>query len=168
MKGGRQMMHVPFLSCRTLKPHGIFVLAAVISVLLIGCQITLISEYDEQIDQSATALQKGMDTLLTELAAQSDSPGPSYFNSFDSFYAELFVDLRSLLIRAQSHPKNSLTEKQIQLMIKNLELFQKSHMETAEANGTIAPEALMIHRDLFNQGWKAIIELEIAKKRGEG
>lgn len=161
-------MHIPFLSCRTLKPHRIVVLVAVISTLLIGCQITLISEYDEQIDRSATELQKSMDRFLTELAVLSDSPGSLNYSSFDNFYSELFVDLRSLLIRAQSHPKNSLTEKQIQLMIKNLELFQKSHIETAEANETIAPEALMIHRDLFNQGWKAIIELEITKKRGEG
>jgi hypothetical protein len=141
---------------------------AVISALLLGCQLTLISEYDEQIDRSATELQKSMDRFLTELALQSESADPTYYSSFDNYYVDLFVELRSLLIRAESHRKNSITEKQIKLMIKNLEELQKSHMDTAEANETIAPEALEIYRNLFNQGWKAIIELEMAKKRGEG
>jgi hypothetical protein len=48
------------------------------------------------------------------------------------------------------------------LMMDNLQQLRLAH----EA-GPLAPPTVQATRDLFNQGWQAIIALEIAKRRGE-
>lgn len=135
------------------------IIAGLVLSVLLACSVKLISNYDEQIDQSATSLQKDMDRFLTRLIAD---PQPSYEKSKD-FYDEYAVELRSLLLRAQSHPKNTQTEQQIQLMMKSLEDLRTMHQA-----GPIDDDVLKTTRDLFNQSWKAIITLEMAKKRGQG
>lgn len=135
------------------------VIAGLVLSVFLACSVKLISNYDEQIDKSATSLQIDMDRFLTKLA---DDPQPSYAKSKD-FYDEYAVELRSLLLRAQSHPKNSQTEQQIGLMMKSLDDLRTMHQA-----GPIDDEVLKTTRDLFNQSWKAIITLEMAKKRGEG
>jgi len=122
-----------------------------------GCTVTLISRYDEQIDKSATALQRKMDGFLTSLEA---TPQPTYQDK-KNFYSDYLVELRSVLVRAQSHPNNTITEHQLELMIQNLEALRQLH----EA-GPVDGQAIATTRDLFNQAWRAIITLELAKKRG--
>jgi hypothetical protein len=134
------------------------VAAGVLLSVLLACSVTLISNYDEQIDKSATSLQRQMDSFLTSL---DSTPQPTYASTKE-FYTDYAVDLRSLLVRAQSHPKNTQTEQQIELMMKSLEDLRQMH----EA-GPIDPEVLKTTRDMFNQSWKAIITLEMAKKRGD-
>lgn len=133
------------------------------SLLLVsaGCTVTLISAYDPEIDASATKLQKGMDTFLTLLDTQAGSPEARY-EQRKAFYPQYLVNLRSVLLRAQSHPKNTLTEKQLTLMINNL-----TQLEFIHQTGPLDPAVISTMRDLFNQGWKAIMTLELAKKRGE-
>jgi hypothetical protein len=119
---------------------------------------TLIAPYDEQIDQSATGLQRRMDTFLTDLSDRGTGPQARY-DANKQFYAEYGVDLRSLLIRAQSWPKNKLTEDQLTLMLANLEQLRLAH-----ADAPLSADAIRTFRDLFNQGWRAILTLELAKK----
>ena len=127
-----------------------------------GCsRITLISSYDEQIDHSATELQRRMDAFLTMLADKEGTPQASY-ESNKSFYSDYAVDLRSLKVRAVSQPKNQITSQQIDLMTASLEELRKAH-----ESGPITADAVPTFRDLFNQAWGAIIALEMAKKRGE-
>jgi len=134
-------------------------LAVVLCIFtLLACSVRLISNYDPQIDQAATTLQKEMDGFLTRL--ESDPP-PSYAKS-KQFYDDYAVDLRSVLIRAQSHPKNTQTEKQLALMMNNLKQLEEVHKA-----GNVSPEVVATMRGLFNQGWLAIIRLEVAKNRGE-
>jgi hypothetical protein len=123
-------------------------------------RVALIASYDEQIDQSATALQKRMDAFLTSLSEKGTGPQAKY-EANKEFYAEYGVDLRSLLIRAQSWPKNKLTEDQLTLMLANLEQLKIAH-----ADAPLSAEAIKTFRDLFNQGWRVILTLELAKKVG--
>ena len=135
---------------------------AVATVPQTACsRVMLISSYDEQIDQSSTTLQKRMDAFLTMLAEKAGTPAAAY-DANKAFYSDYAVDLRSLTIRAESWPKNGLTEKQLALMSANLEELRKAH-----ESGPISAEAVPTFRDLFNQGWRAILALELAKKRGE-
>lgn len=135
---------------------------ALVAVPQVACsRVMLISSYDEQIDQSASVLQKRMDAFLTMLAENAGTPAASYETN-KLFYTDYAVDLRSLTIRAQSWPKNGLTEKQLALMSANLEELRKAH-----ESAPLTAEAVPTFRDLFNEGWRAIIALELAKKRGE-
>ena len=124
-------------------------------------RITVISAYDEQIDHSATELQKRMDAFLTMLADKAGTPDAEY-EANKSFYSDYGVDLRSVKVRALSQPKNKITVQQLDLMSESLESLRKAHQDAP-----IAPEAAATIRELFNQGWGAIITLELAKKRGE-
>ena len=139
-----------------------FALAPAMIIPQAGCsRITLISSYDEQIDHSATELQRRMDAFLTMLADKEGTPQASY-EANKSFYSDYAVDLRSLKVRAVSQPKNQITGQQIDLMTSSLEELRKAHQ-----SGPIAADAVPTFRDLFNQSWGAIIALEMAKKRGE-
>jgi hypothetical protein len=150
---------VPLNTMHTRRPAAArLVLLALVLAGAAGCAITLISPYDEQIDKTATALQLEMDTFLTSLVA---TPQPPYAEK-RQFYTDYEVKLRSVLLRAQSHPKNQLTVQQIDLMMKNLGELQQAH----EA-GPMDPAMVATMRNLFNLGWQAIIKLELAKKRGE-
>lgn len=144
----------------TLVPRRVLALVSLALVLLSapGCAVTLISQYDEQLDRSATALQLEMDGFLTSLEADPQ-PTPA---ASRQFYTDYQVKLRGVLLRAQTHPRNTLTVQQLELMTKNLHELQAAH----EA-GPLDPGAIAVTRNLFNLGWQAIIKLELAKKRGE-
>jgi hypothetical protein len=144
--------------------HTSWIQAVVLSValaLLAGCQITLVSAYDPEIDHAATTLQKKMDGYLTELQANLGTAAAQYEQN-KPFYEEYMVDLRSVMIRAESHPDNTLTVKQLKLMMDNLDQLRTLHQA-----GPLSTEVIDTTRDLFNQGWRAIITLELAKRRGE-
>jgi hypothetical protein len=100
-------------------------------------------------------------SFLTKLETVAETPEAQYAQH-NQFYDDYLVELRSVLVRAQSHPKNSITEKQINLMIDNLKQLRTLH----EA-GSLDASTLSSTRDLFNQAWRATITLELTKKRGE-
>ncbi|HEY8256395.1 MAG TPA: hypothetical protein VIG08_01945 [Gemmatimonadales bacterium] len=147
---------------RVARLWAMLVLAPALIIPQAGCtRITLISSYDEQIDHSATDLQRRMDAFLTMLADKEGAPQASY-DSNKTFYSDYAVDLRSLKVRAMGQPKNQITGQQLDLMLGSLEELRKAHQ-----SGPIAADAVPTFRDLFNQSWGAIIALEMAKKRGE-
>lgn len=127
---------------------------------LVGCHVTLISSYDPEMDRAATSLQKKMDAFLTRLETHAGKSQANY--SWDqAFYQDYLVALRSVRLRAQSDDTNEFTAKQLTLMMDNLEQLRLAH----EA-GPLTIPTIQATRDLFNQGWQAIIAKEIAKRRG--
>ena len=127
---------------------------------LVGCQVTLISSYDPEMDRTATSLQKKMDAFLTGLEVHAGKSQANY--SWDrAFYHNYLVELRSLRLRAQSDASHAFTAKQLTLMMDNLEQLRLAH----EA-GPLTLPTIQATRDLFNDGWQAIIAREMAKRRG--
>lgn len=127
---------------------------------LVGCHATVISSYDPEMDRTATSLQKKMDAFLTGLEIHAGQSQANYsWNR--AFYPDYLVALRSLHLRAQSDNTNEFTAKQLRLMMENLEQLRLAH----EA-GPLTIPTIQATRDLFNQGWQAIIAKEIAKRRG--
>ena len=61
-------------------------LSVALAFVLCACSITLISNYDEQIDRAATALQRQMDAHLTKLEAVS---GPVATFALVAFFNKL-------------------------------------------------------------------------------
>lgn len=133
---------------------------ACVQLGLVGCHVTLISSYDPEVDRAATSLQKKMDAFLTRLETHAGESQAHY--SWDQvFYQDYLVELRSLRLRAQSDHTNEFTAKQLTLMMDNFEQLRLAH----EA-GPLTIPTIQATRDLFNQGWQAIIAQEIAKRRG--
>jgi hypothetical protein len=153
---------IGFSAARSRSGHGrARVRALVLLVLaLAACRVTLIGPYDPEIDRGASRLQRRMDAFLTRLETADTIRAASYAAHRD-FYAEYAVDLRSMLVRAESHPENMITEEQLRLMLDSLAALRAAH----EA-GPLAPATIATARDLYNQSWRAIITVEVAKKRG--
>lgn len=128
------------------------------TTLTTGCTIRLIADYDEEIDAAATSLQKQMDAFLTEIAASTGAEATHAHHA--RFYQEYAVEVRSVRIRAASHPKNAISITQYDRMLDSLQ-----ELEAAHRDGPIGPEVAAQFRSLFNQAWGAIIALEVAKKR---
>lgn len=127
-----------------------------------GCvTVRLVGAYDEKIDQAATQLQKQMDTHLTRLEnLPAGDPGLGYAPN-RQFYLDYGVELRALETRAAGLPKNAITVQQIDLMESNLESLRRTH----ETQNTLNAAAVQQYRELFNTAWRAILALELAKKR---
>ena len=128
---------------------------------LVGCQIMVISSYDPELDRGATSLQKKMDAFLTGLETHAGQPQANY--SWDvAFYNNYLVELRSLLLRAQSQASNEITTKELTVMMENLQQLRLAH----EA-GSLTLPTIQSTRELFNHSWQNIIGREIGKRRGE-
>ena len=127
-----------------------------------GCvTVRLAGDYDEQVDTTATALQKRMDTFLTGLESLPDGdPGRAYASS-QPFYLAYGVDLRALEIRAAGLPRNSITLQQVDLMESSLEQLRATH----QAQNGLSTASVGPYRELFNTAWRAILAWELAKKR---
>jgi hypothetical protein len=132
----------------------------VLAAALTACTVTLVSRYDEQLDQSATALQRRLDVFLTGLAAARSADETGYARH-ERFYGDYAVDLRALLVRARSLPKNERTAEQVDLMLDSVESLRVTH----QSQGALSPGYVTAARGQFNQAWQNIIALELAKKR---
>jgi hypothetical protein len=126
-----------------------------------GCQVTLISAYDSEMDKAATALQKKMDAFLTKMETNVGLPQTDYTWNV-AFYDDYVVELRSVHLRAQSDEKNTIMDQQLTVMLENLRQLRLAH----EA-GPLASPTIQATRDLFNKSWQVIIAQELAKRRGQ-
>jgi muramidase (phage lysozyme) len=128
-------------------------------VLVAGCTIKLIADYDEQIDTAATELQQSMDRFLSELR---QTVRPRQYGPSADFYVQYAVAVRSVRIRASTHEKNRSSIAQYDLMLRSLEILRQLH----DSQDDLSDGAIESAIDEFNLAWTSIISLEVAKKRG--
>lgn len=100
--------------------HGLLVYAglALCFVTLTACTLKLVSDYDETMDEGATALHKKLDEFFVKLPNKPQE-GREY-ESNQEFYEEVLVDLNSLQVRANGIQKNSFTIQQLDLVERNI------------------------------------------------
>ena len=135
-------------------------LILIFSVVVTGCKITQVSEYDEQTDKAVTKFHKDLILFLDTLDKQT-SPDCLSANH-QAFYHQISADLRTLLIRAESIPNNSLTTQSVSLLINSVSALEKQH------NDSCMPSLVIdTNKSNFEIHIRAILKLELAKKRGE-
>ncbi len=120
--------------------------------------IRLISDYDPIVDEAVTALQKDVDTFLTRL----DDTEPPTVEEATTVFDELQVDLRAIQVRASAQTKNELIIQQLDLVADNVELLAEAYLEGIED-----PQEIELFRNTFQTQFRAILKLELAKRRGE-
>jgi hypothetical protein len=123
--------------------------------------VRLVSEYDEQVDRTATRLQRLMDAFLTRLENLPTNDVERGYATNKEFYLQYGVDLRALKVRAIGLQRNSITVEQIERMENSLEQLRSAH----ESQNRLSPPAIREFRNLFNLAWTAILTFELAKKR---
>lgn len=169
------MRRFHFITRSAHRTMGILLLSILV-VVYSGCAVRLIAEYDENIDSGITELQRNTETFLTQL--QTDLIRASLlkdgstekealmesvaYASNGDFYRDFLVDLRVLRVRADSYVGNELTVRQLDALEEILnaqKILHQSGFETADDIEDM--------RSAFTRGFKAILKLEIAKKRGK-
>jgi hypothetical protein len=141
-----------------------------------GCStVRLISEYDQVIDQGVTALQTRTEDQLSRLETglrkmalykdgtkeKADLQAQVAYGASEEFYRNFRVDLRVLKARAEIYEKNDLTVKQFEALEEILNAQIDIHQR-----GFSSAEDVVDMRNAFTRGFKGILKLEIAKKRG--
>jgi hypothetical protein len=132
-----------------------------------GCAPKLISRYDEQTDQTVTALQKKVDGFLIKLHGLEGTPACAY-PRYRGFYEDVKVDVSAIEVRAAAIPQNSATVKQLGLLSKSLEALETLHKlksKLGKQRNCLTEDELKPLRRNFNTSFTAILKLEIAKKR---
>lgn len=130
-------------------------------LLLSGCVVTLISGYDEVIDETATKMKKDFNLHFIKVVRtiQDDDPTNQAYENFQEYYDNLEVDLMMLKDRAAV-----LDEKKASQVIKQVHnidsTFQK--LITEHTKG-FKSSKVDDHRDIkngINSSINALIKLE--------
>lgn len=123
-----------------------------------GCMsVTLISSYDEKIDEWVSALQKKTDAFLVRLERTCETAEGAYEHHI-TFYDDAKVDLSAIRVRADAIALNSLTCKQLDILEDS---FQR--MESQHKTG-FTPIVVTETRTLMNVTFTGILRLERGKK----
>lgn len=135
--------------------------------------IRLISVYDEETDKNVTALQKKIDGFLVKIAALDGLPECTY-SKHKAMYRDFDVDATAIRVRAAAIPQNQVTTEQIdevKNIIANLEKLQQSQEDGYASKKVDSPcvplSALDNARNRTNAAFTKVLELELAKRRGE-
>ncbi|MFQ5847954.1 MAG: hypothetical protein ACE5IQ_09860 [Candidatus Methylomirabilales bacterium] len=140
------------------------VMFSLLTLVVSGCSVKFISDYDEVTDKSATALHKNVERFLLKMEATAGSSAGTYRKN-KTFYDEAKVALSSMRMRAKAIPNNRLTVQHIELLEKNIDALRTLH-EKRGPKGLAKPLVDPV-RDALDAQFTAIIKLELAKKRGE-
>ena len=129
-----------------------------------GCQLQLVSNYDEPTDSMAKALQSKIDhQFQTWVRLPAGSPALRYDDKSNlAFYADVFADLSVLNSRVQAQPKNDITSAMVTEIItslKTVEAFHKEHV-------TISAAALESAQANIDFQFQRLVAFELDKKRG--
>jgi len=140
-----------------LPAPGVLVLAALCAPVP-ACTVRLIAEYDERTEQEASRLEREMDLFLTRLSSKPATEAT--YEASGAFYDEHETDVRALRLRAEALPKNEISSRQLGKIEESVRELREAHR-----GKPLTKQAALVARDLFNISWKAILTLELAKKR---
>lgn len=130
-------------------------------ILLTGCTVKLIADYDSKTDEAVTELQRKFETFFVNLESQVGTEEADYENHVQ-FYKDVKVDVSAIRLRASAIPKNEITLKQVSFLEENIKLLEDTHKE-----GIAHIDVIKVPRDDFNTALSSILKLELAKRRGE-
>ena len=155
---------------RTSLPLSAVLLSAVI---LSGCTLRLISDYDPETDRGVSSLQADVTTHLARLDRLSGGPGgrpqspQCRFENFADVYAGFAARAHVLKVRNEVRDKNQLTTTQLGLLEQNLgEGLVATHRDAD--GGCLTHGAILAAREIMDQMFRAILKLELAKQQFRG
>lgn len=141
-----------------INPHYIRAsLAAFFIMLLSGCALNLISDYDEQSLQDMERIAKQVDMFYAKLLYTPSEQ--RHYQNFNQDYITIEVELNALKTRQQIRELNELTFKQVQIA-QNL---WHQDMQQHKKNDGISDFIIKRHRKQFNRVFLAMIKGEQSK-----
>lgn len=150
-----------------------YILLCTAALLLGGCAIQLVSEYDEGTDEGVSELQADVTAHFAKLDRLSAGPtgqpvSPACkFENFADAYAQFAARAHVLKIRNEVRVKNELTTTQLGLLEQNLgEGLVATHRDAG--GGCMTHGAILAAREIMDQMFRAILKLELSKKQFRG
>lgn len=119
-------------------------------------QSSLIAQYDNQTKEALLAVAREVDLFFLTIESKNEPP---HFKEVAPEFMEIKADLRSLLMRNQVRPLNSISARQTKLLIEQWSYVEKL-LKLPERS---SPAAMSIAREIMFQAFDATIRLEVAK-----
>ena len=134
------------------------------ALTLTGCA-NMGAPYDAQTEKALMSLNGKTSEILIDLEGSQDFPEINY-KQYQNAYKAVHLELSNLELRASAIPKNDKTQKQIVLLTKTVKQFEALHQLDFGKTLYGKQEAIKTSRLTFKQALKAMLKLELAKKRG--
>ena len=139
-------------------------LALLLALTLAACAVRFVSEYDDVLDRTATETQQKVTVLFNQLQDPS-SPSRRYDKARET-YDEIAGDLHAMRTRAEANNaggRNADTLTIITTLEDNLELVREQHRLSPRG---LPSDFVRPAQELMDVQFRALIQLELAKKRG--
>jgi hypothetical protein len=152
-------MHLPHSGRNGVSALSAFVLSLLVAALLLpGCTIRLIGEYDEVIDTGVTELQQKAEQRFATLLSQPETP-------YDpAVYDDLDARLAVLQSRAKTIPKYPLIVEQLVSLKAQFETLRQLDKTSARP---IAKNVVTSAQSAVAVSIESILKLQTGLKRGE-
>jgi hypothetical protein len=134
-----------------------FVGLAITGILVTGCHVRLIGDYDDTIDKGISDIQQRAELYFSKMQSNPNTPYDQ------SFYDDIRSRLATLRTRAAASFKKEILVQQISELQKQFNDFQK--LDQA-ASRPISASIVTAAESAINVSVESILKLELALKRG--
>ena len=145
---------------QTCRVRFVEALPALICLLLAGCGVRYVADYDQTIVDGVSAFLAQSESFFSLLERHAGTEATAYENC-TSFYEEATTDLRMLMVHADAIPQDSITSEQLSILMVSLDTLESIHrrgnLTPAQIEGSLRPS--------FESSCRSILTFEYAKKR---
>jgi hypothetical protein len=131
------------------------------ALLIAGCHVQLVSDYDEDFVKAAVSTEKEIDGFLQDQRNPPLGTDPSYDGN-KTTYNKIEVDLDSLLVLARSHLNNDPSINQVTTAIDTFHGLENIHRR----RGRLSIDFIDAKEQTFITEFSSMIRTENAKKAG--
>ena len=151
-----------------VRPLGVWLqlLLALSFVVLPGCAVTLVPEYDQATEEKLIATYESVNRLYDSLA-EADPPARTY-DGYAKAWADVATDLRVLAMRQKARPDNEESQKIIDTLLANWEtaraLHKKRSSRPEHRGNPYLDSQIALDRAQFEAQLSAAVAAEVFKK----
>ena len=128
-------------------------------LLMVGCHVELVSDYDEDLAKAVITTQKEIDSFLQSQRNPTSGTDITYDGNKGT-YNKIQVDLNTLVVLARSHPNNDPTISQVNTVIESVHGLEDVHRQ----RGRLSPDYVDQKQKDLMMMFSSIIRTENAKK----
>jgi len=141
-------------------------LLALSFVVLPGCAVTLVPEYDQATEEKLIATYESVNRLYDSLA-EAD-PAARAYEGYSKAWADVATDLRVLAMRQKARPDNEESQKIIDKLLSNWEtaraLHKKRSSQPEHRDNPYLDSQIELDRTQFEAQFSAAVAAEVFKK----
>ena len=134
------------------------------SLTIVGCA-NMGAPYDPLTEKALMSINEKTSEILIDLENNQNFTEANH-EQFQDAYKAIHLDLSSLELRTSAIPKNDKTQKQVVLLSETVKQLEALHQIGFGKTAYGKQEAIKTSKATFKQTLKAMLKLELAKKRG--